>query len=64
MSERTYCLFNLHSYCLVKERLGNKLELEFGSVEFVKLYCGLCVKSMYAKSKFKLINRFSVVNTL
>jgi len=62
-NNKRYCLFNLHTYCIVLDKVENP-ELPYGSVEFVKLYCAMCVKSAYAKAKHKLVNRYSVVNTL
>jgi len=56
------CIFNLHTYCLVADKI--ELEVRYGSIDFIKVYCGMCVKSMYAKAKHKLVNKFSVVNTL
>ena len=62
MSKEYKCLFDLHKYCIVMNRVEPRVM--FGDVEFVKLYCSMCVKARYAKAKFKLINRYSVVNTL
>lgn len=57
------CIFALRKECIVVERVKS-VESEYGSTKFVQLYCGMCVKSMYARAKHRLINRFSVVNTL
>ena len=67
------CLFSIHRKCVVLEKLLESLKDEkqkqellqkWGTDEWVKLYCAMCVKSLYAKAKFKAVNRYSVVNTL
>lgn len=66
------CLFSLHRKCVVLEKLleqlpedkAKELLQKWGTDEWVKLYCAMCVKSLYAKAKFKAVNRYSVVNTL
>jgi hypothetical protein len=62
MSERYKCLFNLHKYCIVLSRVETKHY--YGTDEFIKLYCSMCVKSVYAKAKSRIAKRFVVVNTL
>ena len=61
------CLFNLHPYCIVYETLvkyhrdQKKLfDDKWGSPEWVKIYCAMCMKAAYAKAK----NSIRVVNTL
>jgi len=49
---------------VVYESLITEEKQKYGSKEFVITYCGLCIKSVYAKAKHKLVNKFSVVNTL
>jgi len=41
------------------------LERIWGSPDFIKLYCAMCVKTLYA-SRFKArdVYKYSVVNTL
>ena len=63
------CLYILRRECIVFKRLLDKEEYEklledWGSPDWVKLHCAMCVKAMYAKAKFKAVNRYSVVNTL
>lgn len=59
------CIYNLHTYCIVEKNLRiQQQNMDWGSVEWIKLHCSLCVKAVYARSKAKLVNRFSVVNTL
>jgi hypothetical protein len=60
------CLFKLFNVCHVYER--GKINIEFGSVEWVQAICSMCVKSVYAR-RFKSTRRlqmskYSVVNTL
>ena len=59
----TKCLFRLRSYCVVLSDLGTT-KYEFGSTEFIQLYCSMCVKTVYAKAKNRRLNKYSVVNTL
>jgi len=67
------CLFNLYKECRVIKTLAysetqeavlraQELAREFGSEKFIKVYCSMCIKSVYAKSKKQV--RLSVVNTL
>jgi len=60
------CIYNLHSYCIVERHLSesNANSITWGSVDWVKLHCGMCVKVTYAKTKLSLVRKFSVVNTL
>jgi len=69
--ERKPCLYALHNYCIVfnnllksgkfkKEELGKK----WGTEDWIKLHCAMCVKSMYARAKWKTVKGYSVVNTL
>ena len=66
------CLFSIHRRCVVLEKLLERLSEDkakellqkWGTDEWVKLYCAMCVKSLYARAKFKAVNRYSVVNTL
>jgi hypothetical protein len=60
------CIFKLFNTCHVYER--SKINMEFGSLEWIQSLCTLCVKSVYAR-RFKKTNRlmaskYSVVNTL
>ena len=64
------CLFNLHSYCIVYNKLEKEDNPEikdmlnkFGTREWVTLYCAYCIKSLYAKAKERS-SKYSVVNTL
>jgi hypothetical protein len=63
------CLFKLYRVCNIinvlcqdQHQQSCDKAKEFGSEKFVKLYCAMCIKSLYAK-RFKLI-KYSVVNTL
>ena len=66
------CLFSLHRKCVVLEKLleqlpedkAKELLQKWGSDEWIKLYCAMCVKALYARAKFKAVQRYSVVNTL
>jgi len=62
MSKEYRCLFDLHKYCIVLSRVETKHF--YGTDEFIKLYCSMCVKSVYAKAKARISKRFVVVNTL
>jgi hypothetical protein len=39
-----------------------ELTSKYGSEEFIKVYCGMCVKAIYAKAKKHI--KMTVVNTL
>lgn len=59
------CIFDLHEHCIVLERLGKKKEeVDWGDKEWVRIYCGMCVKTIYAKSRIENIKDIRVVNTL
>jgi len=66
MSDTKPCIYNLHAYCIVEKHLreSNTNSVEWGSVDWIKLHCGMCVKTTYAKAKLSLVRKFSVVNTL
>ncbi len=64
MSEVKKCIIRLRSYCVVYDSLVNEEKQKYGRKEYVVTYCGICIKSYYAKAKMRLINKFSVVNTL
>jgi hypothetical protein len=60
------CLFKLFSKCHVAER--SKINVEFGSIEWIQAVCSMCVKTVYAR-RFKRparlqMSKYSVVNTL
>jgi len=60
------CLFKLFQNCHVYER--GRINIEFGSLEWVQAICSMCVKSVYAR-RFKrpsrlMMSKYSVVNTL
>ena len=65
------CLIGLHKYCKVIDSLEGEQGLqmrksmlvgEYGSEKFLKTYCAMCVKAVYA-SRFRKI-RYVLVNTL
>jgi len=56
------CLFDLHKYCIVLSKIETKHM--YGEDEFIRIYCSMCVKSVYAKAKLRISKRFTVVNTL
>jgi len=58
------CIIKLRQYCVVYDNLVNDEKEKYGSKEYVLTYCSLCIKSFYAKAKRKLVNKYSVVNTL
>lgn len=67
------CLYGLHKKCLVLKRLleyikdeneREKIKGSWGREEWVRLHCGMCVKSMYAKAKYEANKSYKVVNTL
>jgi hypothetical protein len=65
------CLFTLHRECRVvsiicsndafKDRCID-LTSKYATEVFIKVYCAMCVKSIYAKAKKHI--RMTVVNTL
>jgi hypothetical protein len=65
------CLFNLYAECrVVKVICENEafrdrcMEITsmYGSEKFIKTYCAMCIKSVYAKAKKHI--KMTVVNTL
>jgi hypothetical protein len=63
MSERK-CIIRLRKYCVVHANLTEEEREKYGTRDYVVTYCSLCIKALYAKAKFRLLNKFSVVNTL
>ena len=65
------CLFGLYKECRIisiicsneglKERCI-EVTTEYGSEKFIKTYCAMCIKSVYAKAKKHI--KMTVVNTL
>ena len=60
------CIFKLFNTCHVVER--SKVNVEYGSLEWIQTICSVCIKSVYAR-RFKRLGRltmskYSVVNTL
>jgi len=64
LSEVKKCIIRLRKYCVVYENLVQDEQQKYGSKDYVITYCSMCIKTMYAKAKHKLVNKFSVVNTL
>ena len=63
MSEKK-CIIRLRKYCVVYGNLTQEEQQKYGSKDYVITYCSMCIKSVYAKAKRRLLNKFSVVNTL
>jgi hypothetical protein len=64
MSESKKCIIRLRKHCVVYETLIQEERQKYGSKEYVVTYCAMCIKAFYAKAKIKLLNKYSVVNTL
>jgi hypothetical protein len=64
VSEQKKCIIRLRKYCVVYDSLNSEEKEKYGSKDYVITYCGLCIKTYYAKAKMRLVNKFSVVNTL
>jgi len=64
VSEAKKCIIGLRRHCIVHDALVSDERQKYGTKEFVITYCGMCIKTVYAKAKRKLVNKFSVVNTL
>lgn len=58
------CPFQLHGECVVYPYVKDNGELVFLNKEWVSMYCGMCVKTAYAKSRLRFLKHLSVVNTL
>ncbi len=60
------CPFGLHKYCIIiTNKEAYKVKHEFLDDEFIKLYCSMCIKSMYARAKARISRKtYVVVNTL
>lgn len=59
------CLYGLHKYCIVEKHLReNGIDSNWGTEEWIKLHCSMCIKATYAKAKIRLVKGYSVVNTL
>jgi hypothetical protein len=63
MSEKK-CIIALRRRCIVFENLIDEEKQKYGSRDYVITYCSMCIKSVYAKAKRRLVSKFSVVNTL
>jgi len=66
LSEAKPCLLKLFQNCHVAER--GKINVEFGSIEWLQAVCTLCIKAVYAR-RFKRpsrlqLSKYSVVSTL
>jgi hypothetical protein len=64
MSEAKRCIIGLRRRCVVYENLVDEERQKYGTRDYVITYCSMCIKTFYAKAKHKLVNKFSVVNTL
>lgn len=66
MNDKKPCIYALHTYCIVEKHLRehNFDTSKWGSEEWIKLHCSMCVKAMYAKAKWKTVKSYTVVNTL
>jgi hypothetical protein len=64
VSEVRKCIIGLRRHCIVYDALVSDEKQKYGTKEFVITYCGMCIKTVYAKAKRKLVNKYSVVNTL
>jgi hypothetical protein len=58
------CIIRLRKYCVVYETLTQEEQQRYGTKYYVVTYCAMCIKAFYAKAKMKLLNKYSVVNTL
>jgi hypothetical protein len=56
------CILRLYRSCKIHEVVKEQEKEKFASVEWLKTYCSLCIKALYAK-RFKRI-KYSVVVTL
>jgi hypothetical protein len=57
------CIFKLFTNCHVAER--SKVNVEYGSLEWIQMLCTVCIKSVYARRfKTKRFMKYTVVNTL
>jgi len=66
MNKRKPCIYGLHEYCIVYSTLaenGGDVS-KWGSVDWVKLHCSMCIKVSNARSKQILFVGDSVVITL
>jgi hypothetical protein len=64
LSEQRKCIIRLRKHCVVYDALNDIEKEKYGSKDYVITYCALCIKTFYAKAKMKLVNKYSVVNTL
>jgi len=64
--ERKPCIFGLHSYCIVEKHLREHGidTSQWGTVDWIKLYCSMCIKAAYARTKVRSVKHYTVVNTL
>ena len=59
------CLLKLHDYCHVYELVKGVDDVpEWGSREWVKTYCAMCIKAIYARAHLEKAESMKVVNTL
>jgi hypothetical protein len=64
VSEVKKCIIRIRKHCVVFENLVDDEKQKYGTRDYVVTYCSMCIKAMYAKAKHRLVNKFSVVNTL
>ena len=55
----TKCLFKLYRECHVLSLLeqSKSVKPEYGSTEFIKTYCSMCIKSKYARAKYMMARK-------
>ncbi len=58
------CIIRLRKHCVVYDSLISDEQQKYGTKDYVITYCSMCIKAFYAKAKIKLVNKYSVVNTL
>lgn len=67
LRESKPCLFGLYDECRIIKYASSALKkegIEYGDKEFVKIYCGLCIKAVYARAHLEKAENIKVVNTL
>ena len=61
------CLFKLYEECRIVKLASKALQkenIEYGDKEFVKTYCSMCIKAIYAQAHLKRAEEMKIVNTL
>lgn len=62
------CLIGLYEKCRIYDNIKDLIKQEkapeWGTPEWMKVYCAMCLKAVYAQAHLKRADEVKVVNTL